>query len=508
MKKIHLTLGFIAALLLFHVNVNIANAEDINFKKAQTVAINYMSVQTGMSLSTDDVTLEYQIPNVEKNIPALYFFNTSNGGFCVVSGSDCMDPIIAYSTEGIFDAENIPPAMLWYMNEFAHTIIVAQNNDDPAPEDTKLLWHEMLEGKVADANSSKVVYRTMTSTWNQSSPYNNMCPMYNGARCYTGCVATAMSQIVHYWKYPKVGKGYVRNEWNGTYLEANLAQTYYNYDVMPDTYNSSSPWNAQQISETAKLNYHVGLVNMMDYGTDGSGAYTKRYTKKAFTNYYKYDKYKIAELDRTAAPFNVNFTSETQVNRYTPTHYDTVWADTLAKEIKAKRPVLYTGHNISGQGEHAGHAFVLERYNSGATQTPFWFNWGWGGSGDCWCNVIKSRLYPSGYPADYHYYSQHFVIIGITPPADSIQVGIEDNQPLVDLQPAYPNPASRWVTIPYTIKGDANNAELQIFSIDGRFIERRTLNPDGQRVAINVEAYPHGVYFYRINGVAHKFVVE
>ena len=193
MEKLNITFGIIAVLLSFHANVNTATAEIINFKKAQTVAINYMSVQTGMSLSPDDVTLEYQIPNVVKNIPALYFFNTSNGGFCVVSGSDCMDPIIAYSTEGVFDAENIPPAMLWYMNEFAHTIIVAQNNDDSAPEDTKQLWREMLEGKIADANDSKVVYRTMTSTWNQSAPYNTACPIYQGNRCYTVCVATAMS---------------------------------------------------------------------------------------------------------------------------------------------------------------------------------------------------------------------------------------------------------------------------------------------------------------------------
>lgn len=123
-------------------------------------------------------------------------------------------------------------------------------------------------------------------------------------------------------------------------------------------------------------------------------------------------------------------------------------------------------------------------------------------------NLLKSKLNAAGYK----FHSDHHMIIGIQPPADTLaarNVGISQAKEDIELMPAYPNPASKWITLPYIINDNQGaKAELQIFSIDGRLVERRSINANDRAVSINVENYAHGIYTYRINGVARKFVVE
>ena len=516
MKRTVRFLGLFAALLLLQLNAIQTYASRVDLKTAKHIAALYMSAKTGeKSLNDANMTLVYEIPNVDLGITALYFFNTSNGGFCVVSGDDCMDPIIAYSTESVLDANSMAPAFLWYLNNFAENIRFYQNTKaTPAPE-VMAMWKEIAAGNV-QADNSKQIWKTMTSIWNQDYPFNIYSPTVAGQDYWgdpdtiqapTGCVATAMSQIIHYWKYPVKPTGTVQYYWRtgDLYLREKLDTVTYNYDLMPDTafrrnmYGNYCWWNDAQIRETSKLNYHCGLANHMDYDYDGSGALSETYTRLAFINNFKYDRDSIQAIDRTKYPF-VNSSS-------TPKHGDTLWLDTLAREIKAKRPIFYTGYDLSSSGVHAGHAFNMERYNSSTKMG--WFNWGWGGSGDCWCNVIKSQLTAS----EYTFQSKHWALIGIQPPADTINPGgnepalINPVESQIQVLPAYPNPAREWVNIPYSL-GNETQAVLEIYSIDGRLMERRTVHAGNNQACINVSAYAKGIYVCRIGGVARKFSVE
>lgn len=51
------------------------------------------------------------------------------------------------------------------------------------------------------------VAQLLTTAWSQESPYSDLCPTYTqNTKTYhyvTGCVATAMAQIMYYYKYPE-----------------------------------------------------------------------------------------------------------------------------------------------------------------------------------------------------------------------------------------------------------------------------------------------------------------
>src|SRR5574344_83198 len=490
MRKFHLYLGILSAFLFLQTIGNSVFADNVDLQKAKQVAAYYMKVQSGAkSLDAADLTLVYQIANAELNIPALYFFNTNNGGYIIIAGSDCMDPVVGYSAEGIFDPNHMPPAMQWFLKGYVSAIVSYQNTNAMPSAAVQNTWNELVYQKLAPT-SPKTIYKTMTSIWNQDYPFNAACPTVNDTVCPTGCVATAMAQIIHYWKYPKVGRGYPSYDWNGQTLSANLAQTHYDYDLMPDTATNS--WTQAQVNATAQLNYHCGIANRMGYSSQSSGAVTRTYTKNAFKMYFKYNSSLIKEIDRNDSPF-VN-------NTGTPNAADTLWLDTCAQEIKAKRPILYCGCDNSSSGLDARHAFVLERYNS--SNKRCWFNWGWGGYCDGWFNVITSSLTPDGYRFD----SENYAIIGITPPADSL-VGIAEVESNTKVYPAYPNPTHTWLTIPYTF-GSAEATELQVYSVDGRLMESRTIYASDNRTTINVANYPQGLYIYRIDGVTRKFIVQ
>lgn len=502
MKKRFLSVCVMAGLVLLQLGLNYAVAGNIDLKKAKTVAAYYMGVQSGQkSLTAEDMTLVYEIDNATLSIPALYFFNTSNGGFIIISGSDCMDPVIGYSTEGVLDPNNMPPAMLWFVGNHARFIIQAQNTKMTPSDAIKATWDEVLNQTITlPKDGSKYIYKTMRSIWDQSYPYNAQVPTINGTHCPTGCVATAMAQIIKYWEYPVVGQRSLTYEWNNGQeevqeLTADFANTVYRYDLMFDTATSSV--TQEQIDAVAELNYHCGVANRMNYGLDGSGAAASSTTVRAFWNYFKYDRASMQWISRT------DFSGNNQTVISNPTALDTLWLDSIANSIKQKRPVFYTGADVTSSGSDARHAFVAEAYNSSNRRIKF--NWGWGGSGDGYFNVITASLNAAGY----YFTSEHCAIVGITPPADSLQnAGIDDVvTDQVVINPIYPNPSRTWVSIPYDL-GANSQAVMEIFSIDGRKVLSRNVFATDDKVMVNVSDLARGLYVCRINGVTRKFMVE
>jgi hypothetical protein len=246
-------------------------------------------------------------------------------------------------------------------------------------EEIKNKWLELEQGKKSTKSTAAVVPLIQTK-WNQAPYYNELCPLdpETNRRTYTGCVATAMAQIMKYWNYPANGTGFhsYNHESYGT-IPANFGSTTYNWASMPNSITGSN-------SAVATLMFHCGVSVDMDYGPDGSGAYTSAIAP-ALKTYFGYSS--SAEEKRRSS--------------YT----DLQWKELLKTELDAGRPLHYAGYDVN-----VGHAFICDGYD---INDLFHFNWGWGGSADGYFAISMLN------PFTCEFNSNHKAVIGIQPPSGS-----------------------------------------------------------------------------------------
>jgi hypothetical protein len=223
---------------------------------------------------------------------------------------------------------------------------------------------------------------------------NAMCPGGSAS----GCVPTAMSQIMKYWNYPTKGSGlYSYNHTTYGTLSANFGNTTYQWASMPNIVSSSN-------SAVATIMYHAGVSIRANYSTSGTGAYVisalSPYTncaEYAFKTYFGY-KSTLQGVQRSS---------------YT----DANWITLLKNELNASRPILYAGY-----GDGGGHAFIFDGYDN---SNYFHVNWGWGGYYDGYFSV--NSLDPDGVGTGGGtgaFNSGHHAIIGVEPPDDNVTYDI------------------------------------------------------------------------------------
>ncbi|MDE6489602.1 MAG: C10 family peptidase, partial [Muribaculaceae bacterium] len=135
--------------------------------------------------------------------PMAYVFSSGEDcGYMIVSADDVAVPLLAYSDSGTFDASSMPDNMRWWLDEYARQIAWASDRADIDPDGSAYA-----AARASDRPYRDPVAPLVTTRWNQASPYNNMCPKYNDYRCVTGCVATAIAQVMNYNKWPPNGYG-------------------------------------------------------------------------------------------------------------------------------------------------------------------------------------------------------------------------------------------------------------------------------------------------------------
>ena len=297
---------------------------------------------------------------------AAYYAVNTRGGFVLVGADDRLPEVLGYSDQASFDPDNISPEFRYWMQCYEEELSQITN---PLSPPLRGGWggspssplYGGTEGGVSVSPSERGlggVPPLLSSTWNQSSPYNDLAPLYNetGGRCVTGCVATAMAQVMYYHKHPEIGTGSHSYLWvctnpvgKSATLSANFGQTVYDWSSMLDTYKSYTP---QQGAAVATLMYHCGVSIEMGYG-QSSGAYTEK-VPVALNTYFGYDpNYQRIRKDMYPAD---------SLNRI------------IAAELQANRPVL-----VSGSNDEGGHAFVCDGCDN---KGYFHINWGWGGSND------------------------------------------------------------------------------------------------------------------------------
>lgn len=325
-----------------------------------------------------------------------YIFNNEDGkGFVIIAADDCVTPILGYSYDNNFAAENLPPNLKGWLDGYAEQIQAAVETRVIATEEIRTEWGCLRQSQNLPIRSETQVYPLIATTWGQSPYYNALCPFdyYYNQRTVTGCVATAMAQIMKYWSYPEHGFGshsYVPEnhpEYGTQY--ADFSSTTYQWSSMPNNVTSNN-------TAVATLMYHCGVSVEMNYDVSsngGSGAYVLDFgqnrpcAENALKTYFNY--------------------KNTLHGEEKENYSDSQWIAILKNELNNARPMLYAGFGTGG------HAFVCDGYNY---NNFFHFNWGWSGAGqgsnnNAFYNI--NDLTPEG--TSFNFSSNQQAIIGIEP---------------------------------------------------------------------------------------------
>lgn len=310
-----------------------------------------------------------------------------NKGFAIVSGDDDMPEIVGYADHGTYDANNMPAAMAAFLNNYRATIEAMKQGNASAIKN-------IAEAKALRANNTRATTAVSPLLgdikWNQSEPYNNMCPKYDGTNLSaTGCVATAMAQVMMYWKYPKELKADINEYETSTHKLTIAGETKgqkYDWDNMLPTYTNNN-YTQTEADAVAKLMLHCGKAVKMDYNKE-SGA---NVTPAILAKYFGYDSDLMLDLPRSS------FTLAE-------------WTALIDQELQARRPILYSGQTTDG-----GHQFVCDGSDGNGL---YHINWGWGGFQDGYFDITILNPGQGGIGAGNvtdGYNRSCYMIIGIQP---------------------------------------------------------------------------------------------
>lgn len=400
MLKIKRTALLAVGLTLFQV---LAWAGPRSFQQAQAIAERQAALQ-GIIMDQQQVSKarkQYLLNGSSSSETATSYYVFDNGadkGFTIVSGDDELPEIVGYSAHG--NSENLmkTEGCAAFLKAYQKFVAAFTQGDAKA---RKILAEQRALKADGRYQQPKITPLLGDIAWNQLTPYNNMCPEYKGSKLSaTGCVATAMAQVMMYYKYPKELKADIpayTTATNKLKVNAISKGEKYDWDNMLSTYTEGK-YNTTQADAVAKLMFHCGAAVQMDYG-DSSSAWVR---PEDMSTYFGYDADLLQEVYRSF---------------YTLAE----WKEILDRELEAKRPILYGG----AASYESGHQFVCDGSDG---EGLYHINWGWSGYSDGYFDITlldpAVRGTGAGTSAD-GYNRDCSVIIGIAP-----DNGIKD-EPLV-----------------------------------------------------------------------------
>ena len=366
MRKFYFTLCLMAV-------IGSLMAGPVDQQKAQKVGTRFLST-TALSQKNADIKLDLVTMAVDRDATDYYVFNVSNGeGFVVIAGDDRVRPILAYSTTGSYNPNDVADGFQYTLNGFREEIQYVREHNLAATPDIVAEWKSVNEtGSLNRGGETRAVVEPLCQTiWNQNYPWNSQCPpcvdtLGNGGHVFAGCAATAMGQVMKFWDWPAVGNGSHSYNADGIGpLTANFGETEYHFELIPLALDSTS--SEEEIYYVAQLLYHLGIALDMQYSAVGSGANALSvYT--AFQSYFRYTR-DFPQINAGDLIPGYGYTNEE-------------WAQMLKDGgLDEHLPVFYTGSDDGGAG---GHAFVCDGYDE---NDYFHFNWGWSGRDDAWCPI-------------------------------------------------------------------------------------------------------------------------
>ena len=442
MKKILLaTLGLSLGFAAF--------ARPVSVETARLVARNFWKNKTA------DAKVSFVEVSHDFGLEGMYVFNTvDNGGFVIVSADDVAIPILGYSTtNGFMGSREMGDNVRGWLEHYSEEIQVVSASGAVADAETALEWQNLINGVFPKkGNGAKSVEPMISTRWDQSAPYNQLCPYDKvsgtNRRSVTGCVATSVSQVMKYWDWPVKGTGSYSYYCNSLSANSPTRQvsanfdTIYRWDLMLEggDVTPTSSWTAEQKKAVATLMLHVGVAVKMSYSSISSGALPNDIAP-ALKNYFYY--------------------ASTMSSAYKGDYTDAVWQNKIKADIDAGCPIVYGGAKNT-QGED-GHSFVLDGYDN---TDKYHFNFGWSGDKDGYY-ALSSIVTGGGGIGSTSYdftYNQH-AVFGIKPGIQTTQSFTVDES----------TPMGRKVTGSCTFRNGSFKAfsgylGVAAYTVDGEFL--------------------------------------
>lgn len=365
-----------------------ARAAQVSEGQARNIAAQFMAQKRLGSIDTASPSM---LRGAATSQPAIYVFNTAKrgDGWVIVSGDNRALPVLGYSDHGYCNLDSMPENMREWLEMYVAQI---ESLDDGGSGNTGDALPVL--GNVAsnDAPMPKgnSVSPLIASKWGQGYPYNSYCPSVDGTHCVTGCVATAMAQIMRYHLWPQSPSQNIPSYYweTGNETLSTLATTTFDWASMTNTYPSSGG-NTTANNAVARLMQYCGRAVKMDYGKYSSSG-TSSY-RNVWVDYFRYS-------PNARYMFRCDYTYNQ-------------WTAFIKNELNNHRPILYRGQKTPG----GGHAFVLDGCDESGY---FHFNWGWSGNYDGYFSL--ESLNPAGggigsSPGENGYVITQAMLIGIRP---------------------------------------------------------------------------------------------
>lgn len=404
-----------------------ASSKTRNVAELKAIAHNFFSNQKNIKQQKGTSFNDIEIVKEQESIVVA----ANQSGMVILSKNADFNPILGY-TDRKTTIEEAPPAFhAWLndINEYLKTQKVLPKN------------HPFKSGNLKDK-----VEPLLETQWSQETPYNDKCPLFTDGktRCPTGCVPTAIAQIVNYHKYPSHGNGIV--SYTHTFksdpsqpveLSFDYGNTYFDWDNMLPTYKAESGYSEKQANAVSTLMYACGVMAKAEY------------------NYYQTNssgKSIISGLLR-----NLNYASASIIS-ILDIASDSLWMDIIYSNLSRSLPVFYS---YLLTAPNTGHAVVLDGYDSNGL---FHVNFGWGGSADGYYKMFYMQ------PSDHSIYQKDGTIIyNIRPNKGNFNhktVNIDVPGTLIDLLPE-----SEWAEIDtLKIVGNINGDDLNTLRMMGGWI--------------------------------------
>lgn len=310
------------------------------------------------------------------------------------------------------------------------------------------------------------------SQWGQQAPFFYATPTIDGMHCKTGCVATAMSQLIYYHQYPLKGKPATYSYMTGTLgdLSFDFADNTFDYTLMKDVYDRTEPAENVAAREVSKLMFAAGVTVNMTYGlTESAGQFAS--ISNSFREWFLYPDEGVKQLSRDY------FTHEE-------------WAELIYDELANKRPVIYMGGNGS-----SSHVFLCDGYKDG----EFHMNWGWYGECNGYFSLIDLQTYVPSQGKVWSLNSTQSIVRGIHAPGSA-----EPDPVVTALNFDYSD--SSFVLTSASISAANKSVVLGVKAIDSEGRERliwadgeTELKRSSNSVSFNLNqlTLPDGVYTFR-----------
>ena len=339
---------FLLLILLGVLGISIAEAAPISVQHAAQLAATHLQQIRRVRSSAQEVRLLYTSSGHpirgKQNTSDYYVFGAARGtGWVVVAGDDVVSPILAYSKDNVFP-QVISPEFQAVLDSYAQLVQKAHENAANIYTAPVLAPDDVVEPLLAKIR------------WSQFAPYNWYSPMRWSPKdnvekhAPTGCVATAVAQVMRYYAWPPKGHGKVK------YLDKEIdfaTEAPYNWKAMIGDY-AAQVYTQEQGNAVAQLMRDVGYASRMKFQVEESST-TPHYAFEALRRNFYYAK--------------------TLRHYITDEHSTVEWQRLLIDELKAGRPVPMGGMTIV----NTAHEFVCDGYDG---QGYFHLNWGWGGQSD------------------------------------------------------------------------------------------------------------------------------